>query len=1566
MNRSATLLRWLSACAGMLALSLALPNIADACGGTPAQPTCNRTIWLGKSVPKTVAVKQDGSAQLEMVLLPFVAWTNTCPAPNAASLSITLRCIAVSDGSSISLGPVPVPIGVPINPGRQRLSNGTNTISFPVPAGTLNPNERYVCTIVGSYSVTFPQPAGRIPLPAPTIVGTGDATMCLIPASRAPGAENFPELSVTHIDPNNAEFLSCRRGDQAMMHFLVENNRTDQSVTFNLESVGRQTAGLPVGIVPGQPAYDSAVSAISNPKGGTDVFPAAFADELKIGQILESGDPEEVNPQQIDRQITLGPCEARVVSIAVRSHGMCADGSCNERDVMLSGRWANGDTALACASAMLLVQTLRAKTPLCEINDQIKTADFVDAEFGPAQYLGPNGPIDHATTLFAGNLPPNQQRRGTVIVGDSLQNNPPFRNRASDYIRLPDSVVGVQYRLAARPQWWDFVERENQVTIANFPGKPGLTSGPAVQVPLIWPNGNENSYQVFYNANDDSIVVAIQNDPIYQGTLAGLISNPPRGWIIDTLTCRSFQKVENPLLETWVWTNPASIAALIRDIPGVQQGAALEVFEASTVGGTPWDWNATVTGTGVKLPESSGSEILPMIFDPSATSPFPATNLSWVNVSIPVAGAPVLNAPLPVPVVLREKAFPEWVKDLRVAQVDYVSPETQPDSRNGFFSIQYDPQPEPRYMNVIARPTEGRNRTPVWIVQNLLLPPFADPDQMIDYWFDLNPLGVEDGEDFQQMEMDVFFDIVPTLEQPEPFQWVPIEVGARDHWIGDGGLFINPPLIPLELVPGVTFKGRDTTTWVYRGCQIPNEDLDSSSAAGRPDTNYAGDWNACGPVATANSMEWLGNETAALKLPSTLREKLRELSDLMGRGPAGVNSRMLIEGKLAFIDKHKLPIRVKFQGYGLGTDDIDSPDTTYGHKARNDNRTGPTGQRAQWSYLVQEMEDDEDVEVKYGCWDTLGNRLYGHWITVSGVSVVRGKRGLYYKDDLEQGKKGGTSQRFASWDTGSSGRPMLTGMSNRNRRYYVEAIVSESYDTTVTFPDPPTEKTENLGIKRFDFAQPFEAPQSILGQVTWETERSTTTEFLNVYARLSPQDDPVWLVQNMILPPFPEPELIAFWVNFEQLGIQAGVPLDSIWMLPEVGDEVVLTLDAVNLPDLWEHHEVDEDIYVVPNGHLNSEPEPQPITPFVGPVEVEFASVSAPDSVYRGCTVPNIDLDSSRNRPTADYAGDWNACGPASAANSLHWLEQTHDKLDSTTTLREKLRELSRMMGRSARGGVIDSTFIAGKLAFIDKYKLPIHVKFQTRWRDTNDIPSPDTTGSNGTAGQGGYGHKATNNNSANGAEPTWEFLMKEMKAGEDVELVVQWTDSLGRGAGAHAVVVTGVSNATGAKRLWYKDDRHQHRAGGMQQPQVTWDTANGRPIIRELGMHDTLAYVTVLYSESYDSTVTFDTIAGTSSVGWGVTGDASLELTVLRNPSNVREPVEISFVLDRPAETTLMIYDLSGRVITTLREEQFEAGQHRLEWDGRNGEGEALPAGLYFLVLRQGEREGVVRMVRY
>ena len=87
----------------------------------------------------------------------------------------------------------------------------------------------------------------------------------------------------------------------------------------------------------------------------------------------------------------------------------------------------------------------------------------------------------------------------------------------------------------------------------------------------------------------------------------------------------------------------------------------------------------------------------------------------------------------------------------------------------------------------------------------------------------------------------------------------------------------------------------------------------------------------------------------------------------------------------------------------------------------------------------------------------------------------------------------------------------------------------------------------------------------------------------------------------------------------------------------------------------------------------------------------------------------------------------------------------------------------------------------------------------------------------------------------------------------------------------------------------------------------------------------------------------------GTSSVnervdlsGYGITG-------VTPNPFS--GSTEISFNLGKAGETTVEVYDASGRKIALLVSERLAEGEHALEWDG---EGET--AGVYYVRVTSGE----------
>lgn len=80
-------------------------------------------------------------------------------------------------------------------------------------------------------------------------------------------------------------------------------------------------------------------------------------------------------------------------------------------------------------------------------------------------------------------------------------------------------------------------------------------------------------------------------------------------------------------------------------------------------------------------------------------------------------------------------------------------------------------------------------------------------------------------------------------------------------------------------------------------------------------------------------------------------------------------------------------------------------------------------------------------------------------------------------------------------------------------------------------------------------------------------------------------------------------------------------------------------------------------------------------------------------------------------------------------------------------------------------------------------------------------------------------------------------------------------------------------------------------------------------------------------------------------------------------NPSRAR--TALRFALPARAGVRLDIVDVSGRLVRTLADGAFEAGEHTLGWDGGDAAGRPAAPGLYFVRLEAGGESRTVRLVR-
>ncbi len=390
----------------------------------------------------------------------------------------------------------------------------------------------------------------------------------------------------------------------------------------------------------------------------------------------------------------------------------------------------------------------------------------------------------------------------------------------------------------------------------------------------------------------------------------------------------------------------------------------------------------------------------------------------------------------------------------KINQLDFINPFQQEYSNKGRIDFTIPPSEEVKYVNMMLT-LPGLDLDPKWLVQNFPAPAFPDT-QEVSYWIDYGKLGIKNGFDLTHLRLEYKYSTTPELKPFSIDKMYLMDTHLGFYNVGGDNPVEKEFDFSLDL-PSINWNnGWKLKTWNYRGCNVPNIDLDSSKYNPRDMPGVVGDWNSCAPAGAINSLQWL--EDTQDKIPdseTSLRDKINIFNHVSGRSnEGGLNTAGTIMGKLGFIDSLKLPIHVKWQGIPTSKDTIKSPNPRYNHFALGKNDS--VGAYPTFEWLVSEMEKGEDIEIKFGWYDSLNVRHGGHWVVVSGVSDVTTAQGIYVKDDEEQSKAGGMRQTYLNWVTNDAGRPRLVGFEGPNNRCWVESVVSESYDSTIVFASPTT------------------------------------------------------------------------------------------------------------------------------------------------------------------------------------------------------------------------------------------------------------------------------------------------------------------------------------------------------------------------------------------------------------------------------------------------------------------------------------------------------------------------------
>lgn len=113
--------------------------------------------------------------------------------------------------------------------------------------------------------------------------------------------------------------------------------------------------------------------------------------------------------------------------------------------------------------------------------------------------------------------------------------------------------------------------------------------------------------------------------------------------------------------------------------------------------------------------------------------------------------------------------------------------------------------------------------------------------------------------------------------------------------------------------------------------------------------------------------------------------------------------------------------------------------------------------------------------------------------------------------------------------------------------------------------------------------------------------------------------------------------------------------------------------------------------------------------------------------------------------------------------------------------------------------------------------------------------------------------------------------------------------------------------------------------------------------------------------------TYVYDIIDDQYSVSQGKTEIISLprEFALHQNYPNPFNPnTTIRFELPKAGKVYLVVYDILGREVTRLKQEQLGAGYHQVLWDGRDQAGRDLSSGIYFAKLVTPEYSKTMKML--
>jgi len=93
---------------------------------------------------------------------------------------------------------------------------------------------------------------------------------------------------------------------------------------------------------------------------------------------------------------------------------------------------------------------------------------------------------------------------------------------------------------------------------------------------------------------------------------------------------------------------------------------------------------------------------------------------------------------------------------------------------------------------------------------------------------------------------------------------------------------------------------------------------------------------------------------------------------------------------------------------------------------------------------------------------------------------------------------------------------------------------------------------------------------------------------------------------------------------------------------------------------------------------------------------------------------------------------------------------------------------------------------------------------------------------------------------------------------------------------------------------------------------------------------------------------------------------EAPEDLGLYQNaPNPFAGSTTIQYALPSAGHARLAIFDVTGRLVTVLVDEEQSAGVRTATWDGTDSEGNELPSGIYFYSLTAANQMRTMKMLR-